>query len=83
LGKCAQPYFPPQITFSSDNSQSIIAIDEINQQVYRAIRYGATGRENSYMMQHFPFVISDSPQSKYYVQLLVDSPSLGCLYRTY
>ncbi|CAF1105022.1 unnamed protein product [Adineta steineri] len=35
-------------------------------------------------MKHFPYAIPDSPQSKYYVQLLLLSPaSLGCQYGTY
>jgi hypothetical protein len=34
-------------------------------------------------MKQFPFAIPDSPQSKYYVQLLIDSPPLGCMYGTY
>ena len=34
-------------------------------------------------MKHFPYAIPDSPQSTNYVQLLVDSPPLGCQYGTY
>ena len=42
VGKCAQPNFPPQITFSPDDDQSIIAIDEINQHAYMTLRYGTS-----------------------------------------
>ncbi|CAF3696117.1 unnamed protein product, partial [Rotaria sp. Silwood1] len=80
---CTQPYFPPQIVFSPDNGQIIIAIDEINQRAYKAINLNSSSREISYVMQHFPYANPDSPQSKYYVQLLIDSPRLYCMYGTY
>jgi hypothetical protein len=83
LGETTQPYFPPQIVFSPDNGQTIFAIDETNQRAFKTLAYGATGRETSYVMEHFPYSESDSPQSKYYVQLLIDSPPLGCMYGTY
>jgi hypothetical protein len=82
-GWCEQPYFPPQIVFSTDDGRSIIAIDEINQRAYTSLTYGDKGRETSYLMEHFPYAIPDSPQSKYYVQLLIDSPPLGCMYGTF
>jgi hypothetical protein len=78
-----QPYFPSQIVFSDDNGQSIYAIDEINQRAYRTLPYGVTGRETTYVEKHFSYAPLDSPQSKYYVQLLIDSPPLGCMYGTY
>lgn len=83
LGECVQPYFPNQITFTPDNGQTIIAIDEPNQQAYKALKYGVNSTETSYLMRHFPYALPDSPQSQYYVQLLVDSPPLGCMYGTY
>ncbi|CAF0891863.1 unnamed protein product [Didymodactylos carnosus] len=83
LTDCAQPYFPPQIVFSPDNGQTIIAIDEINQRAYKTLRYGSTGQEVTYVEKKFPYAIPDSPESKYYVQLLIDSPPLGCMYGTY
>jgi hypothetical protein len=81
--RCSQPYFPPQIVFSPDNGQSIYAIDEINQRAYTTLKYGASGRTTSFAMQHFPFAIPDSPESKYYVQLLIDSIPFDCSYGTY
>ena len=72
LADFIQPYFPPQIVFSLDDSQTIIAIDEINQRAYRSISYTPTIRQVPYAMQHFPYAVPDS-QSKYYVQLIVDS----------
>ena len=83
LIECAQPYFPPQIVFSPDNGQTVIAVDELNQRAYNTLVYGSSGRETSYVLQHFPYAIPDSPQSRFYVQLLIDSPPLGCMYGTY
>jgi hypothetical protein len=77
-GECAQPYFPPQIVFSPDNGATTFAIDEINQRAYTSI-----GRQTAFVMKHFPYADPDSPQSKYYVQLLVEFPPLNCLYGTY
>ncbi|CAF1568640.1 unnamed protein product [Rotaria sordida] len=79
----AQPYFPSQIVFSPDNNKTIFAIDEMNQRAYKTVTYGATVRETSYLMKNFPYTIPDSPQSKYYVQLLVDTPSNSCQYATF
>jgi hypothetical protein len=31
--ECAQPYFPPQITFSMYDNQAIYAIDQLNQNI--------------------------------------------------
>jgi hypothetical protein len=83
LAASTQPYFPAQITFSPDNNQTIYAIDEINQRAYKTLAYGSTRRETSYVEKHFPYATSDSPQSKYYVQLSTDSPPLRCMYGTY
>jgi hypothetical protein len=82
-GDCAQPNFPSQIVFSLDNGQKIYAIDEINQQAFTTLTYGTSGRETSYVMKHFSNAIPNSPESKHYVQLLIDSPPLGCMYGTY
>jgi hypothetical protein len=78
-----QPYFPRQIVFSPDNGTTIFAIDEINQRAYKILNYNSTRQDTSYVEQHFPYAVSDSPQSKYYVQLLIESPNLGCQYGTY
>ena len=81
--ECVQPYFPSQIVFSPDDGKTTIAIDEINQRAYKTLAYSSTGRETSYVEKNFSYAPSDSPQSKYYVQLLTDSPSLSCMYGTY
>jgi hypothetical protein len=85
LGESVQPYFPPQIVFSIDNGQTIIAIDEINQRAYQSVTYSFDPiPQISYALQHFPYASSDSPQSKYYVQLLLGYSSLEpCVYATY
>lgn len=83
FGQSIQPYFPSQITFSPDNGQTVLAIDEINQQAFQVLRYGQNSTENTFLLKHFPYAIPDSPQSQYYVQLLVDSFPLGCMYGTY
>ena len=77
-----QPYFPPQIVFSPNDGQQIYAIDEINQRAFTTDTFGGGGRETAYVLQHFPYAIPNSPQSKYYVQLVM-SPSDGCLFVTY
>ncbi|CAF0818768.1 unnamed protein product [Adineta steineri] len=81
--RCAQPYFPPQITFSTYENKAIYAIDELNQQAYRSYIINPTLTEYSFAMQHFPFAIPDSPESKYYVQLKLSYPSNSCNYGTY
>jgi hypothetical protein len=83
FAECAQPFFPAQIVFSPDDGTTTIAIDEINQRAYKTSAYGSTRRETSYVAKHFPYTTSDSPQSKYYVQLSTDSPPLHCMYATY
>ncbi|CAF2249276.1 unnamed protein product [Rotaria magnacalcarata] len=83
VSKCVQPYFPSQIVFSPDNGVTTLAIDEINQRAYQKIALSSWASEISYVMEHFPYAIPDSPQSKYYVQLLVDFPPLNCMYGTY
>ena len=83
VGECVQPYFPPQITFSPDGDQTIYAIDQINQRAYLSLKYGVSDHEISFVMKHFPDAIPDSPESKYYVQLLTDSAPAGCMYGTY
>ncbi|CAF4134395.1 unnamed protein product [Rotaria sp. Silwood2] len=82
-GECAQPYFPSQIVFSPDNGVTTIAIDEINQRAYQKITLSSYASETSFVLKNFPYATPDSPQSKYYVQLLVDFPPLNCMYGTY
>lgn len=78
-----QPYFPPQIVFTTDDGYTL-AIDEINQQAYQTLNYSSLEQQTSFVMEHFPYSMPDTPQSKYYVQLLLLSPkSLGCQYGTY
>ena len=79
----AQPYFPSQITFSTNDHQSIYAIDELNQQAYNSYVISPTLTQYAFAMKNFPFAIPDSPQSKYYVQLKLNSPSNSCNYGTY
>ena len=78
---CSQPYFPPQITFSINDDQTIMAIDEINQQAYQTSVF--TGKQYSFAMKHFQYAIPDSPESKNYVQLRVDQSISTCFYETY
>jgi len=79
----AQPYFPPQITFSVNGGQTVMAIDQINQRAFQTIFMNPPQRQYSFIMQHFPYAIPGSPESKYYVQLTLTSPSNGCMYGTY
>ncbi|CAF4289827.1 unnamed protein product, partial [Didymodactylos carnosus] len=81
--ECVQSYFPSQIVFSPDNGQTIFAIDEMNQQPYITYSLSSPVRETAFIMKTFPYSIRDSTQSKYYVQLLIDSPPLCCMYGTY
>ena len=83
VGSCTQPYFPPQIVFSPNDGVTTIVVDEINQRAYQTITLSSYARETSYVMKHFPNSTSDSPQSKNYVQLLVDFPPFNCIYGTY
>ncbi|UJR32446.1 hypothetical protein I4U23_019908 [Adineta vaga] len=83
LVESAQPYFPSQIVFSPDNGVTTIAVDEINQRAYKSIKMSSYAKETTYAMKNFPYAIPDSPQSKYYVQLLVDTPPEACIYGTY
>ncbi|CAF4098187.1 unnamed protein product, partial [Rotaria sordida] len=59
-GKCAQPYFPPQILFFADNT--LYAIDEINQRAYKSASSSVKQSETGYALKHFPFAIPGSPQ---------------------
>jgi hypothetical protein len=79
----AQPYFPPQIVFSPDEGLTIYAIDEINQRAFGNFTFGVTGRETVYAMEHFPYAIPGSLQSKYYVQLVTGTAAYQCMYATY
>jgi hypothetical protein len=69
LGLCAQPYFPSQIVFSLDDGTTTIAIDEINQRAYLTYPMNALMNVTAYVIEHFPYAIRDSPQSKHYVFL--------------
>lgn len=80
---CEQPYFPQQIVFSVYNDQALYAIDEINQRAYSVLMHGASGNETGFVLQHFPYAIPDSPESKNYVQLLLDSTRSTCRYGVY
>ncbi|CAF2855062.1 unnamed protein product [Rotaria sp. Silwood2] len=84
-GYCEQSYFPRQIVFSIGNGTTIIAIDEINQRAYQSIKYSFDPTPQiSYALQHFPYATPDSPQSNYYVQLLLGDTSIAsCEYTTY
>jgi hypothetical protein len=83
MGDCLPPFFPPQIVFSLDNDQTIIAIDEINQRAYQSIPFYPSMTQTSYAMKNFPYAPLDTPQSKYYVQLLIESSGSDCMYQTY
>jgi hypothetical protein len=83
VGELAQPYFPNQIVFSFENSSVIIAIDEINQRAFQSFPVYPSMTQTSYAMKNFPYAPSDTPQSKYYVQLLNDSATPECMYQTY
>ncbi|UJR16746.1 hypothetical protein I4U23_003646 [Adineta vaga] len=79
---CAQPYFPPQILFFA-NGATLYAIDEVNQRAYKSDSYSVKQSETGYALKKFPYATPDSPQSKYYVQLLQGFPNIGCIYGTY
>ncbi|CAF4807656.1 unnamed protein product, partial [Rotaria sp. Silwood2] len=52
---------------------------------YQSVTYGFSSvPQISYALQHFPYATPDSPQAKYYVQLLLGYSSLEpCMYATY
>lgn len=80
-----QPYFPPQIVFTTDDDYTI-AIDEINQQAYQKLYYSSSEQQTSFVMKHFPYTTPDTPESKYYVQLSFSSSSptpSSCQYVAY
>ncbi|CAF4962438.1 unnamed protein product [Rotaria sp. Silwood1] len=79
--ECIQPYFPPQITFiiEESNNRYLFAVDEINQRAYKWHRVDSVDQLHAYVMQHFPYAIPDSPESKNYVQLEVYEP-VYCVY---
>ncbi|CAF2716645.1 unnamed protein product [Rotaria sp. Silwood2] len=81
LGRCTQPYFPPQLLFFAGST--LYAIDEINQRAYKSASESIKSSETAYAMKNFPYSIPDSPQSKYYVQLQDKFPDTGCRYGTY
>ncbi|CAF2059266.1 unnamed protein product [Rotaria magnacalcarata] len=79
--ECIQPYFPPQITFTTEDAvgRYLFAVDEINQRAYQWHLIDSDDQLYSYAMQHFPYAIPDSPESKNYVQLNVYDP-VYCVY---
>jgi hypothetical protein len=79
----AQPYFPPQITFVTQFSNTNItyAIDEVNQRAFLSQGTNMPGQLHSYVMEHIPYATPDSPQSKYYV-LLENYQKSYCQYST-
>jgi hypothetical protein len=82
-GQTAQPYFPPQIVFSFGDDEIIMAIDEINQRAYITYPITPSLRLFAYVLKHFPYAPFDSPQSKYYVQLVNLSSPNSCAFGTY
>jgi len=60
-----------------------MAIDEIHQRAYVTYPLTPSLTQVAYVMNHFPFAVPDSPQSKYYVQLSNLSSAYSCIYRTY
>lgn len=74
----AQPYFPSQVVFTLNSGQTLYAIDEVNQRAFTT-----SGDISSYVFQHFPYAPSDTPQSKYYVQLVTGFYNDTCAYGTY
>ena len=83
FAKCAQPYFPPQIVFSLDNDKIMYAIDEINQRAFKIVEYPRRGPDKVYAEKNFSYAPYDTPQSRYYVQLLINPPPHGCMYGTF
>jgi len=81
LAHCDQPYFPTQVVFTVDNGQRLYAIDEVNQRAYASIK--GDSPQSGYVFQHFPYSPVDTPQSKYYVQLVTGLSSNSCAYGTY
>ena len=79
----AQPYFPPQIVFSFGDDEIIMAIDEINQRAYMTYPITPSLTLFSYVLKHFPYPPPDSPQAKYYVQLVNLSSPNSCAFGTY
>jgi hypothetical protein len=83
LTTSTQPNFPSQISFSYNDDQVFYAIDQINQRAYKTVHFGTNQQETTFAFKHIPFALPDSPESKYYVQLLIDSPPFRCIYGTY
>ena len=79
---CTQPYFPPQIVFTTNFGRTLLAIDEVNQRAFISFN-NAMDLDNAYVFKHIPFAPSDSPQNKYYTQLLVDRSKPDCSYESF
>ncbi|UJR19682.1 hypothetical protein I4U23_022816 [Adineta vaga] len=79
--ECSQPYFPPQITFTTNDSTNtyLFAVDEINQRAYHWHLIDSDDQSYAYAMQHFPYATPDSPESKNYVILEIYKP-VYCVY---
>ena len=73
-----QPNFPPQIVFTVNTEQNLYAIDEVNQ---RAVSVDPT--ETGFLLKHIPYATPDSPEDKYYVQLIANRGKFDCMYETY
>ncbi|CAF3000187.1 unnamed protein product [Rotaria sp. Silwood2] len=80
-----QPYFPSQVTFSINNNggETIMAIDDVNQKAYQTYTSRASGQRYGFVMQHFPYTIPNSPESKHYVEMATSNTSNSCYYGTY
>lgn len=78
-----QPYFPEQVTFSFDNNQTLIAIDEVNQRAYLELHIDSQSTDVAYVMQHLPYAKADTPQAKHYVQLITTVGRTLCSFETY
>jgi len=78
---CTQPYFPSQVVFTVDNTEAFYAIDEVNQRAYASVKTDFP--QAGYVFQHFPYAPTDTPQAKYYVELVTRLDSNLCEYGTY
>ncbi|CAF1309250.1 unnamed protein product [Rotaria sp. Silwood1] len=81
-----QPYFPSQVTFSilnNNGGETIMAIDDVNQKAYQTYTPRGSEQRYNFVMQHFPYTIPNSPESKHYVELTTSNTSNSCYYGTY
>ncbi|CAF2542996.1 unnamed protein product [Rotaria sp. Silwood2] len=80
---CTQPYLTSQITFYTDDDKTLVAVNEINQQAYQMYTINSLQAQYAFAIKQFPYTIPDSPESKYYVQLISYFPSNSCMYGAY